>query len=95
MSRKMMEQKKAELMANPQFREAYDALEEEFRLAKEMIVARSRAGLTQSEVAERMNTSQSTVARLESGKGNPSRETLKRFAEATGTRLCISFQSAC
>ena len=86
-----MEQKKAKLMANPQFREAYCALEDEFRLAKEMITARSRAGLTQSEVAERMHTSQSTVARLESGKGNPSRETLKRFAEATGTRLCISF----
>ena len=54
-------------MKEPGFKKGYDALEEEFSLASQLIEARSRAGLTQAEVAVRMGTSQSTVARLESG----------------------------
>ena len=54
--------------------------------------ARSRAGLSQSELARRMKTTQSTVARLESGRGKPSTSTLQRFAKATGHRLKISFE---
>ncbi len=59
-------------MKEPGFKEGYDALDEEFSLASQLIEARSRAGLTQAEVAERMGTSQSTVARLESGGAKPS-----------------------
>jgi transcriptional regulator with XRE-family HTH domain len=40
-----------------------------------------------------MNTTQAVVARLESGRVKPSTRTLERFAEATGTRLKISFES--
>jgi transcriptional regulator with XRE-family HTH domain len=43
-------------------------------------------------VAERMGTSQSTVARLESGGGTPSLTTLKRFAQATGARVRIALE---
>ena len=59
-------------MKEPGFKEGYDALEDEFALASQLIEARSRAGLTQAEVAEKMGTSQSTVARLESGGAKPS-----------------------
>ncbi len=69
----------------------YDALEEEFALAMAVTKARRRAGLSQSELARRMKTTQSTVARLESGRGLPSTRTLDRFAKATGHRLKISF----
>lgn len=72
----------------------YDALEEEFALASELIAARSRAGLTQEELAEKMDTSQSAIARMESGRTIPSGSTLKRFARATGTRLRITFEPA-
>jgi transcriptional regulator with XRE-family HTH domain len=75
------------------FREGYDALEEEFALASQLIGARSRAGLTQAEVAERMGTSQSTVARLESGTATPSLSTLKRFAHAAGARVRITLET--
>jgi transcriptional regulator with XRE-family HTH domain len=81
-------------MRDPKYRRAYDALEAEFTLASAMIEARSRAGLTQEELAEKMETSQSSIARMESGKAIPSGRTLKRFAEATGTRLKISFEPA-
>jgi transcriptional regulator with XRE-family HTH domain len=74
------------------YRAEYDALEEEFALADAMLKARERAGLTQEQLAERMQTSQSAVARMESGRVLPSGSTLKRFARATGSRLKISFE---
>jgi DNA-binding XRE family transcriptional regulator len=53
---------KKRMLANPKVREAYAALDEEFSLARELIAARVRAGLTQAELAERMGTTQSAVA---------------------------------
>jgi len=67
------------------------ASDEDLALAQSMIEARNRAGLTQSEVARRIKTSQSVVARLESGASMPSTRTLQRFAKATGSRLSIRF----
>lgn len=76
---------------NPKFVEAYDALEEESALASALIEARGRANLTQEEVAARMGTTQTAVARLESGRSNPSTRTLERYAKATGHRLRLNF----
>ena len=73
---------------------AYDALDEEFQLARALIEARTRAGLSQMQLARRMKTSQSYVARIEGGKVRPSTDALERFAQATGTRLRITFQPA-
>jgi transcriptional regulator with XRE-family HTH domain len=81
-------------MGDPEYRREYEALEEEFALASAMIRARKRAGLTQEELAREMDTSQSAIARMESGRAIPSGSTLKRFARATGTRLRISFEPA-
>ena len=76
------------------FREAYDALEVEYALAREMLSARSRAGLTQEAVAIRMGTTKSAVSRLEAtGKHAPSVASLKRYAEAVGCKLKIEFVS--
>jgi ribosome-binding protein aMBF1 (putative translation factor) len=77
---------------NPEFVREYEALEEEFTLATALIKARSEAGLTQEEIAQRMGTTQSAIARLEGGKSRPSTTTLAKFAKATGTRLRVSFE---
>jgi transcriptional regulator with XRE-family HTH domain len=82
----------SEWLKDPEYRQEYDALAAEFDLARALIEARAHAGLTQEELAERMDTSQSAVARMESGKTMPSSRTLERFAKATGTRLRISFE---
>jgi predicted transcriptional regulator len=74
------------------YRREYEALEEEFSLVSALIAARKRAGLTQEEVAARMKTTQAVVARLEGGGSKPSTRTLERYAEATGSRLRISFE---
>ena len=79
---------------NPTYRAAYKALDEEFALASALIEARTRADISQKEIAKRMRTSQPAVARLEGGHGNPSLDTLRRYARATGTRLKISFEPA-
>lgn len=85
---------KAELLKNPETRREYDALAEEFELAREMIAARTRAGLTQADVAERMGTTQSAVARIESGQRHPSMRTVQRYAHALGCRAVVRIEAA-
>ena len=80
-----------EWMQDEEYRREYEALEEEFALARTIIEVRAKAGLTQEQLAERMETSQSTIARLESGRTMPSGKTLAKLAKATGTRLEIRF----
>ena len=77
---------------DPEYRAAYEELGPEFELARVLIEARTSAGLTQAQLAERMQTTQSVVARLESGRARPSTRTLEKIAQCTGTRLRISFE---
>jgi len=62
-------------------------------LAGELIRARIRSGLTQKQLAEKMGTTQSSVARLESGSTLPSLRSLKKYASATGSRIRIFLDS--
>lgn len=75
------------------FKQEYDALEAEFLLFDELLKARKEAGLTQADVADRMGTKTSAVARLEAGGGSkkhsPSVATLRKYAEAVGCELEI------
>jgi ribosome-binding protein aMBF1 (putative translation factor) len=79
-------------MKSKDYRKAHEQLAPEFALARAVIAARATAGLTQDELAKRMETTQSVIARLESGRTKPSTQTLERLASATGTRLVISFE---
>jgi ribosome-binding protein aMBF1 (putative translation factor) len=78
----------------PQGQGEYDALAPEFEIAAELLRARLRAGLSQAELAERMGTSQSTIARLENGHTLPGTKTLLRYAEATGSRFHVRLSAA-
>jgi ribosome-binding protein aMBF1 (putative translation factor) len=88
------EKLKARLLAHPRVKAEYDALALEFEISTELIKARLRAGLSQAELAERMGTSQSTIARLESGQTLPSTKTLLRFARATGSKFHLRLLAA-
>jgi ribosome-binding protein aMBF1 (putative translation factor) len=72
---------------------AFARLLEEMRpenaLKTAMIEARIRAGLTQQQLAERMGTKQTAIARLERGRSSPNIRTLKKLAEVTRSRLVI------
>lgn len=81
-------------MKNPKYKTEYEALGKEFQLARALIEARTRAGLSQTQLARRMKTSQSYVARIEGGQVRPSTAALERLAKATGSRLTITFEPA-
>ena len=80
---------KTKALRRPGVKDAYDALDEEFRFLDEILKARLATGLTQSEVAARCGTTQSAIARLESGarRHSPSIATLQRYAKALGYSL--------
>lgn len=84
---------KKKLMANPEFQEEYEKADAEFRLIEELVRARTKAKLSQAELAKRIGTTQSAIARLEGGGVSPSLSTLRRYAEATGSKLEISLIS--
>ena len=80
---------KARFMEDSEFREEYARVDEEYSLIEALVRARAAANLTQAELARRLGTTQSAIARLEGGRVSPSFSTLRRYAEATGTRLTI------
>ncbi len=83
---------KREFLKRADVHAEYDALSEEFSLALALIRARAEADMTQAQVAKKMKTSQSYVAKLESGQVSPSMRALQRYAAATGARLKISLE---
>ena len=85
---------KRRFMDDPEFREEYARVDEEFALVEALVRARASAKLTQAELARRIGTTQSAVARLEGGRVSPSFATLRRYAEATGTRLTVRLEPA-
>lgn len=80
----------AKASARKGFTEVYEALELEYQVVNQLLKARTKAGLTQDAVAERMGTTKSAISRLESaGRHTPSLSTLKRYAEAVGCELQV------
>lgn len=88
-------QLKARALQRPEVKAKYDGLAEEFAILDEFLKLRTAAGLTQAQVAERMGTTQSAVARLESsrGKNSPSLATLRKYARALGYKLEFNLTS--
>lgn len=88
-------QLKEKALRNKVVKEEYDALKPEFDLLREMLKARTDAGLSQADVAERMGTKPPSITRLESslttGRHSPSIATLKKYADAVGCHLEIKF----
>lgn len=84
---------KARALSKPAVKREYDRLAGEFAYLDEVLRAREAAGLTQADVAKRIGTTQSAVARMESRstKHSPSLATLERYAEAVGCTLQVRF----
>jgi len=77
---------KKQWMQDAEVREAYHSHAYEFEIARALIEARADAGLTQAEVAKRMGTTQSAIARIEGGAQLPSMKSVIRYATAIGAR---------
>jgi len=78
---------------DPEFNAAYNELDTEFNLLRELLLARQTTGLTQAEVAEKMGTKAPAVTRLETAlsgsRHSPTVATLKKYAQAVGCKLVI------
>ncbi len=80
-----------ELLADPKVAAEYEALKPQFEVIKALVAARRKARLSQAEVAARMGTTQSSIARMESGNGNVTIESVQRYAKATGQKIKLEF----
>ena len=83
---------RAEILAKPDVRRAYEAQAAEYAIARAIIAVRTARGFTQAQLAARMRTSQSFIARLESGRTFPSTRTLLRIGRATKSRPIVAFE---
>lgn len=82
-------QLRAKALGRADVKAQFDELGDEYALLDEFLKARADQGLTQAQVAEKIGTTQSAVARMESGRGkhSPSLATLSKYAEALGCKL--------
>lgn len=78
-----------EEMENPEFKQAWDDMELEYKVADLLIKLRSGAGLTQAELAEKAGTTQSAIARMESARILPKLDSLFRIAKICGKDIEI------
>lgn len=81
-------------LANPENKKTYDVLGPEYELMASIIEKRLAKGLTQSDLAEKVGTKQSAIARLESGRYNPSLAFLRKVAQALDAQLVVAMRSS-
>lgn len=85
------EEHKKQLLKDPEFRKALKETRLEYEVARQLILARIKKGLTQQKLAQKMKTKQSVISRVESGQHLPSLSFLQRLAHVIGTNLTVSF----
>ena len=86
--RKAHEKQAKAICRKAAYKKISDEFDVEYKVAVELHNARERAQLTQTQLAERMGTTQSVVSRIERGV-NVSLETLARYANACGAKLDV------
>ncbi|MBL7036601.1 helix-turn-helix transcriptional regulator [Candidatus Microgenomates bacterium] len=83
---------KKELLSNPKTKKAYDDLETEFQISRQIINARLKNKMTQEDLAKKANTAQAVISRLEGMNAKPSISLLARVARALDTKIELSIQ---
>ncbi len=81
-----------EQLKDPEFRSEYEALEPEYEIIRQIIIARNELNITQKELADRTGIKQSNISRLEKGTYNPSLKSLKKVAKGLNKELHIEFR---
>ena len=78
-------------MKNKKFREAYEEEGQRLRVAYQILQLRKKQKFSQKELARKLDTTQSVVARMETGQQNLTTDTLQKIANAFGRELKIDF----
>lgn len=87
---KTWNQLKKELLTDKKVAVEYKKLKPKYQIISQLIEARVNKGMTQGDLAKRMGTKQSAIARLESGNANPTISFLEKTSKALDTRLTIT-----
>jgi ribosome-binding protein aMBF1 (putative translation factor) len=80
---------KSALMKDSAFKKGYDDLDLEFTLIRAILEQRDRKGITQKQLAEKIGTKQSAIARFEAGRANPTLSFIKKLSEALDLQLTV------
>ena len=83
---------KKELLSDPVVAEEYERLRPRYELISQLISARTKKGLTQAQLAKKIGTKQSAIARIEGGDSNPSIAFLEKLTKALDSKLIIQVQ---
>lgn len=86
-------QLKKHYLKDPEIKRLYDELGPEYELTALMIERRIKTGLTQTALAKRLGTKQSSIARFESGNYNPSLQFLYKMARAMDAELIVKVKA--
>lgn len=79
-----------ELLADTATKKEFDKLTPRFAVISELIKARIKYNMTQAQLAQKVGTKQSAIARLESDNINPSLEFLQKVAQVMGLSVRLS-----
>lgn len=85
-----LSQVKREMLRDPKVKHAYEELQLKYDIIRAVLDARIKKGVTQAELAERVGTTQSAIARFESGVSNPTLSFVQKITRALGTEIRIS-----
>lgn len=93
MNRTTLAEFKKKALANSEVKKEYEALTPVYKLRKQLIALRTKAGLTQEELAEKLNTKKSNISRLENvnSSSSPRLSTIEQYADAIGYKVEINF----
>lgn len=80
-----------EKLKNPKFRKYYNEYGKQLEIAYQILKLRKQKGLSQTELAKRIGTKQSDIARMEAGQQNFTTDTLQKIASAFERELKIDF----
>lgn len=86
---KTWEEVRKELLSDPETKREYDKLAPRYAVISELIAARLKKGMTQADIAKKVGTKQSSIARFEGGNVNPTLDFLERIAEVLGRKLTV------
>lgn len=87
------QQHKYQLLQNKAVQRSFEETELEYQIARAIIKARLKTGLSQQELAQKLHTQQSVISRVENAKTTPSLSFLRRLATVFNMRLTVQFET--
>ncbi|PIS09243.1 transcriptional regulator [Candidatus Beckwithbacteria bacterium CG10_big_fil_rev_8_21_14_0_10_34_10] len=83
---------KKQLLKNPKFKKALKETRLEYEIARAIILARTKKKLTQKQLAEKLETQQSVISRIENAQTTASLSFLQRLANTLGGKVEVNFK---